>query len=92
MSDARIASQIWHRHIKGVNIMTPTAIRYGFTNDKRVFEVSVGEDFDRRPMWAVSVLDIENDRIASDDGRLFNEGTTAQRRAAAAKYVEEITS
>lgn len=84
-SDER-AYRIWQEHVRGKNIFTPNIWGYYFTQpgcaSSPIAEVSEGTDFNRRPMFGVSVL--VGGKIDTDQSRLFTS------KEAALAYVAEL--
>lgn len=59
------AEQIWNRHVKGVNIMTPDALDYIRTDDDLLIEFAEGVGFNNDTIYGVSVREYDeaNDTI-----------------------------
>lgn len=77
MTTTTDARRAFKAQIKGDNIMTPTAIAYGWTADGHPWELTQGTDFDRNPLYGVTVAEREG-WVDLDRSRLFRSRPDAE--------------
>jgi hypothetical protein len=81
------AEEIWKRHVKGVNIMTPDALDYIRTDDDLLIELAEGTDFSGNAIYGVSVR-----RYNEDDDSIEHTGNSDmfRRYDKAVEYIDEL--
>ena len=76
------ASEIFKRHVAGVNIMTPYPLAYGFIGKRWVYEITEGTGIVGEAIFGVTVIDKETGKLIEDAGGLFD------RKEAAFEWAE----
>ena len=96
MRTSKQAAKTFDRKIVGKNVMTPHRLKVGYTKDGGIWELCEGDDFDRKPMFGVTVIindPVQGWHLDGERGRLYgrDEGLSrSQRLSKAVKYIEEV--
>ncbi len=77
------AKALFDEHMKGKNILTPDVLGYGVSSGF-AYEFSAGTDFERKPMYGVTVLELDTGKHRHDLSKCF------ASKEAAAEHVEQL--
>lgn len=61
----RRATTVFDENVKGKNILTPHRHEVGWIDDDYIYELAEGTDFDRKPIFGVSILDVSHGQLTS---------------------------
>jgi len=73
------------------NLITPNVIEYGWIKGGKIaYELSVGSDFDRKPMYGVTIVSVNEDGTTTSEHDLCESFVGEKALRDAKKYIKTL--